>query len=104
MNVAEPFIRRPVATTLLVLTILIFGVLGYVGSDQRPGATAFGGSWFAVRREPGGCAELKRLRRATGVPTRPEALRRAGTGHTSLRRNPKPTSPRPAPPRRRNLG
>ncbi|MEI6667087.1 MAG: efflux RND transporter permease subunit [Acidobacteriota bacterium] len=29
MNVAEPFIRRPVATTLLVATILIFGVMGY---------------------------------------------------------------------------
>src|SRR5579864_322901 len=29
MNVAEPFIRRPIATTLLVLTILIFGILGY---------------------------------------------------------------------------
>ncbi len=29
MNLAEPFIRRPVATTLLVLTILIFGVMGY---------------------------------------------------------------------------
>ena len=29
MNFAETFIRRPVATTLLVLTILIFGVMGY---------------------------------------------------------------------------
>jgi len=29
MNVAELFIRRPVATTLLVLTILIFGIMGY---------------------------------------------------------------------------
>src|SRR6185503_5283077 len=29
MTVAEPFIKRPVATTLLVLTILIFGVMGY---------------------------------------------------------------------------
>ena len=29
MNVAEPFIRRPVATTLLVLSILIFGAMGY---------------------------------------------------------------------------
>ena len=29
MNFAEPFIRRPVATTLLVTTIFIFGVLGY---------------------------------------------------------------------------
>ncbi|MEP6918443.1 MAG: efflux RND transporter permease subunit, partial [Acidobacteriota bacterium] len=29
MNVAEPFIRRPVATTLLVTTILIFGIMGY---------------------------------------------------------------------------
>ena len=29
MNIAEPFIRRPVATTLLVLSILIFGVMGY---------------------------------------------------------------------------
>src|SRR3954451_21775023 len=27
MNVAEPFIRRPVATTLLVLSILIFGIM-----------------------------------------------------------------------------
>jgi hydrophobic/amphiphilic exporter-1 (mainly G- bacteria), HAE1 family len=29
MNFAEPFIKRPVATTLLVLSILIFGVMGY---------------------------------------------------------------------------
>jgi HAE1 family hydrophobic/amphiphilic exporter-1 len=29
MNFAEPFIRRPVATTLLVLSILIFGAMGY---------------------------------------------------------------------------
>ena len=29
MNVAEPFIRRPIATTLLVLSILIFGIMGY---------------------------------------------------------------------------
>ncbi len=29
MNIAEPFIRRPVATTLLVLSILIFGAMGY---------------------------------------------------------------------------
>src|SRR6478736_2121063 len=29
MNVAEPFIRRPVATTLLVTTILIFVIMGY---------------------------------------------------------------------------
>ncbi len=29
MNVAEPFIRRPVATTLLVVSILIFGLMGY---------------------------------------------------------------------------
>ena len=29
MNFAEVFIKRPVATTLLVLTILIFGVMGY---------------------------------------------------------------------------
>ena len=29
MNVAEIFIKRPVATTLLVLSILIFGVMGY---------------------------------------------------------------------------
>ncbi len=29
MNLAEPFIRRPVATTLLVLSILIFGIMGY---------------------------------------------------------------------------
>jgi len=30
MNVAELFIKRPVATTLLVLSILIFGVMGYM--------------------------------------------------------------------------
>src|SRR6476660_4459427 len=29
MNIAEPFIQRPVATTLLVTSILIFGVVGY---------------------------------------------------------------------------
>ena len=29
MNVAAPFIRRPVATTLIQLSIVIFGILGY---------------------------------------------------------------------------
>ncbi len=29
MNLAETFIRRPVATTLLVVTILVFGIAGY---------------------------------------------------------------------------
>jgi hydrophobic/amphiphilic exporter-1 (mainly G- bacteria), HAE1 family len=29
MNVAEPFIRRPVMTTLVMLAILLFGVMGY---------------------------------------------------------------------------
>jgi hydrophobic/amphiphilic exporter-1 (mainly G- bacteria), HAE1 family len=29
MNFAETFIRRPVATTLIVLSILIFGIMGY---------------------------------------------------------------------------
>jgi hydrophobic/amphiphilic exporter-1 (mainly G- bacteria), HAE1 family len=29
MNIAATFIRRPVATTLLVLSILIFGIMGY---------------------------------------------------------------------------
>jgi len=29
MNIAEPFIRRPVATTLLMAAVLIFGVLAY---------------------------------------------------------------------------
>ena len=29
MNLSAPFIRRPVATTLIILAILIFGVLGY---------------------------------------------------------------------------
>src|SRR4051794_2596205 len=29
MNLVETFIRRPVATSLLVLTILIFGIAGY---------------------------------------------------------------------------
>ena len=29
MNFAEPFIRRPVATTLLVVSILIFGAMSY---------------------------------------------------------------------------
>ena len=29
MNIAALFIRRPVATTLLVLSILIFGLAGY---------------------------------------------------------------------------
>src|SRR5512136_3211949 len=29
MNIAEPFIRRPVATTLLVLSIMIFGIFAY---------------------------------------------------------------------------
>jgi HAE1 family hydrophobic/amphiphilic exporter-1 len=29
MNLAEPFIRRPVATTLLVLSILMFGIVAY---------------------------------------------------------------------------
>ena len=29
MNISEPFIRRPVATTLIQLAIVIFGILGY---------------------------------------------------------------------------
>ena len=29
MNLSEVFIKRPVATTLLVLAIVIFGVMGY---------------------------------------------------------------------------
>lgn len=29
MNIAEPFIRRPVATTLVMLAFLLFGALGY---------------------------------------------------------------------------
>ena len=42
MNFAEIFIKRPVATTLLVLTILIFGVMGYAGCPWptcRPSTT-----------------------------------------------------------------
>ena len=29
MNLSGPFIRRPVATTLIVMAMLIFGILGY---------------------------------------------------------------------------
>jgi HAE1 family hydrophobic/amphiphilic exporter-1 len=29
MNIAEPFIRRPVMTTLVMVAILLFGILGY---------------------------------------------------------------------------
>ena len=29
MNVAEPFIRRPITTTLIMLAILLFGIIGY---------------------------------------------------------------------------
>ncbi len=29
MNIADPFIRRPIATTLLMLAILLFGIIGY---------------------------------------------------------------------------
>jgi HAE1 family hydrophobic/amphiphilic exporter-1 len=29
MNIAEPFIRRPVMTTLVMIAILLFGILGY---------------------------------------------------------------------------
>ncbi len=29
MNIAAPFIRRPVATTLLMFAVLLFGILGY---------------------------------------------------------------------------
>ncbi len=29
MNIAEPFIRRPVTTTLIMLAILVFGIMGY---------------------------------------------------------------------------
>jgi HAE1 family hydrophobic/amphiphilic exporter-1 len=29
MNIAEPFIRRPVMTTLVMLAILLFGIMGY---------------------------------------------------------------------------
>jgi hydrophobic/amphiphilic exporter-1 (mainly G- bacteria), HAE1 family len=31
MNIAGPFIRRPVATTLIMLAILLFGIVGYRG-------------------------------------------------------------------------
>ncbi len=30
MNISEPFIRRPVATTLLAIALVLFGVLGYL--------------------------------------------------------------------------
>src|SRR5579864_2755418 len=30
MNISEIFIRRPIATTLVMLAILVFGVMGYV--------------------------------------------------------------------------
>src|SRR5882757_2726155 len=29
MNISEPFIRRPIATTLLMVGVIIMGVLGY---------------------------------------------------------------------------
>src|SRR3989304_364708 len=29
MNIAEPFIRRPIMTTLVMLAILLFGVMAY---------------------------------------------------------------------------
>src|ERR687888_2501801 len=29
MNIAEPFIRRPIATALIMSAILIFGIMGY---------------------------------------------------------------------------
>src|SRR5919197_5956269 len=29
MNIAEPFIRRPIATALIMSAVLIFGVMGY---------------------------------------------------------------------------
>jgi hydrophobic/amphiphilic exporter-1 (mainly G- bacteria), HAE1 family len=29
LNIADPFIRRPIATTLLMLAILLFGIIGY---------------------------------------------------------------------------
>lgn len=29
MNIAEPFIRRPVATTLIMLAVVLFGIVGY---------------------------------------------------------------------------
>src|SRR5262245_10089611 len=29
MNLSEPFIRRPIATTLIMAGILIFGIVGY---------------------------------------------------------------------------
>ena len=31
MNIAEPFIRRPVATTLIMLAVLLFGTMAYRG-------------------------------------------------------------------------
>lgn len=30
MNICEPFIRRPIATTLIMLGLLIFGIMGYI--------------------------------------------------------------------------
>ena len=34
MNIAEIFIRRPIMTTLIMLAILLFGIMGY---RLRPG-------------------------------------------------------------------
>ena len=31
MNISAPFIQRPVATTLLTLSILLFGIIAYRG-------------------------------------------------------------------------
>ena len=57
MNVAEPFIRRPVATTLLVLSILIFGIMGYrllpVERPAHGGLSHDPGERRPARREPG---------------------------------------------------
>ena len=75
MNVSEPFIRRPVATSLLMVAILLSGLMGYrllpLGDPADGGLSHHPGPDFLSRRQPGGDDLLGD--RAAGAPVRPDA-------------------------------
>ena len=40
MSISEPFIRRPIATSLLMLGVLVFGIVAYTTAADRRAAAA----------------------------------------------------------------
>ena len=92
MNFAEPFIRRPVATTLLVLTILIFGIMGYrAAAGERPADRRLPddpGQREPAGREPGDDGRVGRDAAREAVLDdrrhRRRSARRNGQGSTNI--------------------